>query len=57
MTALTATVIIKQALNMEKRFTKDSLLRLLLFVGAVTVIIGLMPRNDKHSYQIGRAHV
>lgn len=51
MTALTATVIIKQALNMEKRFTKDSLLRLLLFVGAVTVIIGLMPRNDKHSYQ------
>lgn len=36
---------------MERFFTKDSLLRTLLFVGAVVIIIGLMPRKDSHSYQ------
>lgn len=36
---------------MKKIFTKDSLLRVLLFVGAVVIIIGLMPRKDSHSYQ------
>lgn len=36
---------------MAKLFTKDSLLRALLFAGAVAIIIGLMPRKGNHSYQ------
>lgn len=36
---------------MEKIISKDSLLRTLLFIGAVAIIIGLMPRKDSHSYQ------